>query len=215
QASHVHARGAPCSTRPRSGTGDRSSGRTKGPVVVFRASDHGALERPGTRPGEETSAEVLVDQLRHLEHRDLLLAAEDRLHLVVAVDHPALLGILEIVLADVGPELLDHLGAGNRLVADDLSEVLGRLQLLHEGGVRLALRSRRLLRRLLRGLLGGHSVGFSLPLCQGTLCGSSSSRWLRFNEAKGVRISGFRGENTRGTRFPLWKSWELPLTWTS
>src|SRR5262249_706781 len=136
----------------------------------------------------KTSAQVLVDQLGHLEHRDLLLAAEDGLQLVVGVDHPPLLRILEIVLADVGPELLDHLGAGNRLVADDLGEVLGRLQLLHEGSVRLALRSRRLL-RLLRGLLGGHSVGFSLPLCQGMLYGSSSSRWLRFDEAKGVRIS--------------------------
>src|SRR6516164_9873186 len=166
-------------------------------------------------PRRRTSAQVLVDQLGHLEHRDLLLAAEDGLQLVVGVDHPPLLGVLEIVLADVGPELLDHLGAGNRLVADDLRQFLGRVQLLHEGGVWLALRSRRLLRRLLRGLLGGHSVGFSLPLCQGMLYGSSSSRWLRFNEAKGVRISGFRGENTRGTRFPLWKSWEPPLTWTS
>src|SRR4051812_32405653 len=45
----------------------------------------------------ELLLEVLVDELRHLEHRDLALATEDGLELVVGVDHAALLGVLETV----------------------------------------------------------------------------------------------------------------------
>ena len=49
--------------------------------------------------------DVLGDELRHLKHADLLLAAEDRFERVVRVDHRPLLGILKIVLFDVVPEL--------------------------------------------------------------------------------------------------------------
>src|SRR5262249_12946886 len=113
----------------------------------------------------DDSAEVLVDQLGHLEHRDGPFATEDGPELVVGVDVPPLLRILEVVLADVGPELLPHFRPGNWLVTDNLRQVLRRHELLHECGVGLALRSRGLL-GLLRGLLG-HSFGFSSPSGRG------------------------------------------------
>src|SRR5262245_49189544 len=36
------------------------------------------------------SAHMLGDELRHLEHGDLLLAAEDGLEAIVGIDHPAI-----------------------------------------------------------------------------------------------------------------------------
>src|SRR5581483_9172093 len=50
--------------------------------------------------------EVLRDERRHLEHADLLLAAEDDLEDVVRVDHALVLLVLQAVLLDVDPELL-------------------------------------------------------------------------------------------------------------
>src|SRR5947209_2351946 len=50
--------------------------------------------------------EVLVDELRHLEHRDLALAAEDGLEVLVGVDLAAVLGVLETLPLDVRPQLL-------------------------------------------------------------------------------------------------------------
>ena len=40
----------------------------------------------------------------------------------VGLDHALVLGVLELVLLDVGPELLGDFGAGDRLGADDLGE---------------------------------------------------------------------------------------------
>src|SRR4051812_34298234 len=50
--------------------------------------------------------EMRADQLGHLEHRDLLLAAEDGQKLFVGIDHRALLRILQIMLLDVLPQFL-------------------------------------------------------------------------------------------------------------
>src|SRR4051794_39354754 len=52
---------------------------------------------------ERRLLEVLVHELRHLEHRDAALAAEDRLHLLVGDDHAAFLRILQVVPLDVRP----------------------------------------------------------------------------------------------------------------
>src|SRR3954451_789236 len=68
-------------------------------------------------PGE--LFQVLAHQLRHLEHVDDFLPAEDRLQVVVRVDHALVLLVLEPVLLDVSPQLLRHLGARNRLRTDD------------------------------------------------------------------------------------------------
>jgi hypothetical protein len=61
---------------------------------------------------------VAVDQLGHLEHRDLAFL-KIFLQLGVGVDHGPLGLVLEVVLLDVLPDLLGDLGAGQRLVADD------------------------------------------------------------------------------------------------
>ncbi len=59
------------------------------------------------------------DELRHLEHRDLTLAAEDRLQFVVRENIPLVRGILEIVLLNVYPKLFDHLRSRERTLAHD------------------------------------------------------------------------------------------------
>src|SRR5687768_10591501 len=83
--------------------------------------------------------EVIVDELRHLEHRDLSSAAEDSAQPVVGVDHPTVLLILETILPDVVPNPFCHLGARHRPCADDGSEVIGRLHGPHERRIRRAL----------------------------------------------------------------------------
>src|SRR5687767_7880389 len=61
------------------------------------------LHLPGNR-----LLQVPADQLGHLEHRHLRLAAEHSLQLVVGVDHAPVLLVLEAVALDVAPDLLGH-----------------------------------------------------------------------------------------------------------
>src|SRR5918995_4212924 len=72
---------------------------------------------PSRVEGGERSAQVSIHQLGHVEHRDLALAAEHRTELVVRVDGAPVLGVLQAVPLDVGPELLGHFGAGYRVGA--------------------------------------------------------------------------------------------------
>ena len=73
------------------------------------------------------------DELGHLEHGHLALAAKQRLKLVVG-QNIALIGrVLEVVLLDVLPHLLNDLTAGHRSLADDRLKLGVELQRLHEG----------------------------------------------------------------------------------
>ena len=63
-------------------------------------------------------------ELLHLEHGAAVLP-EYGLQLVVGNDRPLVGGVLQLVLADVIPDLGHDLGAGQRVGADDRSE-LGR-----------------------------------------------------------------------------------------
>src|SRR3982750_1727448 len=96
---------------------------------------------------ERRLLEVLVAELRHLEHRDARLATEDRLQVLVGVDLPAVLGILQVLLLDIAPELLGHFRARKRSGSDDRAELSARGHRLHERCIG------RTLRRLLGGLL--------------------------------------------------------------
>src|SRR5688500_15350926 len=78
---------------------------------------------------------MLADQLRHLEHADRLLAGEHRLQLLVSIDVPLVLRILEAIALDVGPELLGHFSARQRLVADHLAECGTWRHGFHECGI--------------------------------------------------------------------------------
>src|SRR5204863_9769612 len=62
---------------------------------------------------------------------------EDHLQVVVGIDHPLVLLVLQAVLLDVGPELLGDLGSRDRLAADHFGERGARRHGLHERGVRL------------------------------------------------------------------------------
>ena len=72
------------------------------------------------------------DQLGHLEHADLLLAVEHRFQVLVGVDQGPLFGVLQTVLADVGPELFRQLGPGKGFLTDNLGEHDVRADRLHE-----------------------------------------------------------------------------------
>src|SRR5665213_1337564 len=106
---------------------------------------------------------MLVDELRHVEHRHLLLSVEHGLEVVVSIDHATLLGVLQIVLLDIHPQLLGDLGTRHLLATDDCGEFGRRRHRLHECGIRLTsyglLGWCLLWRRLLRwGLLLGRAL---------------------------------------------------------
>jgi len=76
---------------------------------------------------------VSAQELGHTESTDPVVA-EDLGHLLVGVEELLVLGVLEVVLLDVGPQLLDALGPGSLLLADDVSELGGELHGLGESG---------------------------------------------------------------------------------
>ena len=63
-----------------------------------------------------------ADELGHAEGADAVLA-EDLGHLGVGEEVLLVLGILEVVLLKVSPQLFDALGAGGLLLADDVGEL--------------------------------------------------------------------------------------------
>src|SRR6202163_5125213 len=80
--------------------------------------------------------QVLAHELGHREHVDGSLAAKNRLQVIVGVDHPSVLLVLQPVLLDVGPQLLGDLGPRYRLCTNDLRQRLTGGHRLHESRVR-------------------------------------------------------------------------------
>src|SRR2546427_8752077 len=96
------------------------------PLRAGKGRSGAVPDRPSTPLDQQGLLEMLRKQLVHLEHADLLLAAEDRPELGVGVDHPTVGLVLKAVLLDVDPHLLDDLRARERLGADDLRKLRGR-----------------------------------------------------------------------------------------
>src|SRR6266446_3483430 len=96
----------------------------------------------GAPSAPQCAADLLLqvpgDELRHLEHRNGLLAVEDGLERVVGIDLGLFLGVLKLVFLDVNPELLGEFRARERIGTNDGSELLVRLDGLHECCVRFA-----------------------------------------------------------------------------
>src|SRR5712691_10887480 len=120
------------------------------------------------------------NQLGHLEHRYLLLAAKNLPQLFVGIDQAPVDRVLQLVLLDVVPDFLGDFSAWQRHAADDRGERARGRHRLHERRIRLALRAGLLggfLGRLLRCRLLG-------SLFRGLLCSflgsshSSPSWWL-------------------------------------
>jgi len=76
---------------------------------------------------------VRAEELGHTEGADPVVT-EDLGHLLVGVEELLVLGVLEVVLLDVGPQLLDALSPGSLLLADDVSQLSGELHGLGESG---------------------------------------------------------------------------------
>jgi len=76
---------------------------------------------------------VSAQELGHTESTDPVVA-EDLGHLLVGVEELLVLGVLEVVLLDVGPQLLDAVGAGGLLLANNVGELGRELHGLGESG---------------------------------------------------------------------------------
>jgi len=76
---------------------------------------------------------VSAQELGHTESTDPVVA-EDLGHLLVGVEELLVLGVLEVVLLDVGPQLLDAVGAGGLLLANNVGELSRELHGLGESG---------------------------------------------------------------------------------
>ncbi len=74
-----------------------------------------------------------ADVLGHGEGPELVLA-EDLGHGGVGLEELPVLWVLQVVLLDVGPELLDALGAGGLLLADDGGQLGAQLHGLGQAG---------------------------------------------------------------------------------
>ena len=60
-----------------------------------------------------------VNEFGQLEHRHRVLAIEERPEFVVGPDAAPVLGVLELMRSDVGPNPFGQLGAGQRFRAHD------------------------------------------------------------------------------------------------
>jgi len=76
---------------------------------------------------------VSAQELGHTESTNPVVA-EDLGHLLVGVEELLVLRVLKVLLLDVSPQLLDALGPGSLLLADDVSELSGELHGLGESG---------------------------------------------------------------------------------
>ena len=63
-----------------------------------------------------------AEELGHAESADAVVS-EDLGHLLVGDEELLVLGVLEVVLLDVSPQLLDAFSAAGLLLADDVSEL--------------------------------------------------------------------------------------------
>src|SRR5882672_6940720 len=87
---------------------------------------------------------MMSHELRQIEHGDLLLPVNDRPQLCIRIDHAPILGILQTVLFNIGPEPFSDLGAWQRRTANDGSQLRARLYFLEQRPIlRRSLRSRR------------------------------------------------------------------------
>jgi len=77
--------------------------------------------------------QVSGEELGHTEGTDAV-GSEDLGHLLVGDEELLVLGILEIVLLDVSPQLLDAFGPGSFLLANNVSELRAELHGLGETG---------------------------------------------------------------------------------
>ena len=80
---------------------------------------------------------MLIDKFGHLEHADLLFAVEDRLKLIVTVDHAPILRVLQVILLYIGPYFSGYLRARQRLITDDGTQRGIGLHGLHKRSVEL------------------------------------------------------------------------------
>ena len=80
--------------------------------------------------------QVGLEELGHAEGADLVVS-EDRLHLGVGLEVLLVLGVLELVGLEVGPDPLHHLGSGKLLAllgTDEVGELGAQSQRLGQSG---------------------------------------------------------------------------------
>jgi len=75
---------------------------------------------------DECLGQVGGEELGHTESADAVVT-EDLGHLLVGHEELFVLGVLQVVLLDVGPQLLDAFGAAGLLLANDVGELSAEL----------------------------------------------------------------------------------------
>ena len=83
-------------------------------------------------------AHVAAHHLGQLEHRDLSFAAKEYFQLGIGIDHALILLVLQIVAADVIPDLLDDLSSWNAFASNYSSKSRTRSERSHEGCIRFS-----------------------------------------------------------------------------
>ena len=79
---------------------------------------------------------MTTHELRQIEHGDLRWPANDRLQLCIRIDHAPVLGILQTVLFNLGPEPFSDLGTWQRRTANNGSQLRARLYFLKQPTLR-------------------------------------------------------------------------------
>src|SRR5271157_6269017 len=103
----------------------------------MRRNPHASPENKPSGAGAVGTALLLHmpgDQFGHLEHADLLLAIEDGLQGLVAIDESLLLLVLQPVLANISPKFFGQFRARDRTVANNPGQLFVRLNRLHKSG---------------------------------------------------------------------------------
>src|SRR3989344_1944106 len=80
---------------------------------------------------------MLSDKFCHLKHVDGLFAAENIFQILIRVDIPLVLRILEVVLFNVYPKLLYNLRPWHRAFADYKSKLPAHIHWLHKSRIGL------------------------------------------------------------------------------
>lgn len=75
------------------------------------------------------------NELRHFEHGHFLLAAKDSQELLIREDVALVLRVLEVVLLDVDPDLLNDFRAGHRTLSDNCFQFRRKVHWLCKGRI--------------------------------------------------------------------------------